>query len=116
MKEKIETMEKEEEKKWLKTRNEKKSIQEAQLMQKHKKERDAHNKRAQTAANELEKEKTKKMEKLMQSYNNVKKQTNITQKIEIAQMTKTEKKGSPYKIPFMGGDNEMVDSSPAKGS
>ena len=85
-------------------------------MQKHKKEREAHNKRTQTAMTELEKEKSKKIDKLKQECNNVKKQTENAQKIELAQLSKAEKKGSLQKVPISGGNSGMIESSPAKGS
>jgi len=116
MKEIIEQLEEEEEKKWTKQRSDKISTQEAQLMQKHKKEREAHAKREKTAMQELEKEKAKKIAQLTNTYNNTRKQTETAHKIELAQLPKGDKKGSPPKISVSGGESGMVENSPAKGS
>ena len=89
------TMEAEEEKKWAQVRDEKIAYQEALLMQKHNKEREAHAKRAETALDELDIERKKKTEQLIQNYNNTKKQTSNVHKIEMAQMSKYEKRSSP---------------------
>jgi hypothetical protein len=115
MKESIEKLEAEEEKKWTKQRSDKIGTQEAQLMQKHKKEREAHAKRAKTAMQELEKEMSKKVSQLTQTYNNTRKQTETAQKIEVAQLTKAEKKGSPVGTSIMNGAGSQ-ENSPAKES
>ena len=107
-------LEAEEDEKWLRVRADKIAYQEAQLMQKHTKEREGHNKRTQTAMAELEIDKNKKMGQLVQNYNNEKKQTLSMHNIVLAQISKYEKKGSPLKKAADMSESEVTDNSPVK--
>lgn len=84
-------LEAEEADKWAKKRAEKISVQEAQLIQKHKKEREAHEKRVQSAFNELNIERNKEISRLTQNYQNLKNQMSNAQKIDIVKITKQNK-------------------------
>jgi len=103
-------MEAEEDRKWQQIRGEKIAFQEAQLMQKHGKEREAHNKRAQTALAELDKERTKKVAQLTQNFNNLSKQNANAHNIEMAHISKMDKKSSPPNEAI----EDMTESSPTK--
>lgn len=68
VKEEEQKLAEEEDKQWKQERAKKIAIQEAQLMLRHTKEREAHNKRADLALLELEKEKNKKIKHIEKYY------------------------------------------------
>eukprot|EP00826_Nyctotherus_ovalis_P054353 TRINITY_DN7111_c0_g1_i3.p3 TRINITY_DN7111_c0_g1~~TRINITY_DN7111_c0_g1_i3.p3 ORF type:complete len:134 (-),score=49.62 TRINITY_DN7111_c0_g1_i3:143-544(-) len=68
VKEEEQKLAEEEDKQWKQERAKKIAVQEAQLMQRHTKEREAHNKRADLALLELEKEKDKRIQYIEKYY------------------------------------------------
>eukprot|EP01022_Parablepharisma_sp_SALTPOND_P012411 TRINITY_DN1592_c0_g1_i1.p4 TRINITY_DN1592_c0_g1~~TRINITY_DN1592_c0_g1_i1.p4 ORF type:complete len:214 (-),score=43.06 TRINITY_DN1592_c0_g1_i1:453-1094(-) len=106
-KDKIEEMEEEEDRKWKQVRGEKIAFQEAQLVQKHNREREGHNKRTKTALAELEIERDKNIQQFMQNYN-IRKQIVNAQKSQVSKL-----KGDP--IPGSKvADDDFTESSPIK--
>lgn len=90
-------MEAEEGEKWKQLRNNKIALQEAQMLQKHKKEREAHENRVKTALDELNIERNKEIQRLYQNFHNTKNQMANVQKIEITQLSNP-KMTSPLKV------------------
>ncbi len=110
-KQKAQAIEADEDEKWTKIRAEKIAVQEAQLMQKHNKEREAHAKRVKTALAEMEIERNKRLDQLVHNYNNTKKQTVNIHNIEMAHISKLEKRPSPRE---KVSEVALTDSSPTK--
>eukprot|EP00829_Urostomides_striatus_P010415 TRINITY_DN2441_c0_g1_i2.p1 TRINITY_DN2441_c0_g1~~TRINITY_DN2441_c0_g1_i2.p1 ORF type:complete len:318 (-),score=135.18 TRINITY_DN2441_c0_g1_i2:3-956(-) len=88
-KEKVMAMEAEEAEKWAQQREAKITTQVDQLDQKHKKEKEAHEKRVQTAFEELDIERNKEINRITQNHINLQKQMSNAQKKELAKMNKS---------------------------
>ena len=118
VKDKAAELEEEEEQKWANMRADKIATQEKQLMQKHSKERDALNKKTQSALAELERDRKRRIDQVIHNYHNTKKQTATAHHIELAQMSKFEKaSGSPNnrKSSDVTGSSLMEENPPTKG-
>lgn len=82
-------MEAEEAEKWEHQREMKITVQVDQLEQKHKKEKEAHEKRVQTAFEELDIERNKEINRITQNHLNLQKQMSNAQKKELAKLSKS---------------------------
>ncbi len=101
-------LEDKENERWAKARADKIQAQETLLIQRHTKEREAHTRRTQSALAELELEKNKRIDQLVHSYTNAKKQTKTVQKIELAQMSRSsENHGSPVHDELAEDESDM---------
>ena len=118
IKDKAAELEQEEEQKWADMRADKISTQEKQLMLKHSKERDALNKKTQSALAELERDRKRRVDQVIHNYHNTKKQTATAHNIELAQMSKFEKAGgspSNRKSSDATGSSLMEENPSTKG-
>ena len=84
--------------KWEKTRAGRITSAESSLILKHKKERNTHNRRMQGAIDEAKKERDKKVKQLSQNYLNTDKQAANAHTIELAHLSKVEKKGGSFEF------------------
>jgi len=113
---KVQQLEDEEQEKWELERQQKLSYQQTQLMKKHALELKAFQKKVQSRIETMKKKRAQELEQILQKYQNIKKDLDIQQNLEIKKMQKrpTTSTGSQSSSKYSPSKSSLSKKSPSQ--